>query len=41
MSFEDGEKAAEDEIESNGFDLELWNDFLYNSADFKNYSVKI
>ena len=41
MSFEDGEKAAEDEIKINGFDLKLWNDFLYNPADFKNYSVKI
>ena len=40
MSFEDGEKAAEDEIEINGFDLELWNDFLYNPTDFKKLFIK-
>ena len=35
MSFKDGEKSAENEIKLNGFDLELWNDFLENPEDFK------
>ena len=35
MSFKDGEEAAENEIKLNGFDLELWNDFLENPEDFK------
>ena len=35
MSFKDGEAKAENEIKLNGFDLELWNDFLENPEDFK------
>ena len=35
MSFKDGEEAAENEIKLNGFDLELWNDFIENPEDFK------
>ena len=35
MSFKDGEGAVENEIKLNVFDLELWNDFLKNTEDFK------
>ncbi len=41
MSFKDGESLAENKIKLNRFDLELWNDFLKNLEDFKNYLVKI
>jgi hypothetical protein len=35
MSFKDGVAAVENEIKLNVFDLELWNDFLKNTEDFK------
>jgi hypothetical protein len=41
MSFKDGEPVAENEIKLNRFDLEIWNNFLENPEDFKNYLVKI
>ena len=40
MSFKDGEEVAENEIKLNGFDLELWNDFLENPEDFKKLFIK-
>ena len=40
MNFKDGEAAAENEIKLNGFDLELWNDFLENPEDFKKLFTK-
>ena len=35
MSFKDWEAATENEIKLNGFDLEIWNDFLENPKDFR------
>ena len=34
MNFKEGEEAAEKEIKENGFNIDLWNDFLENPDDF-------
>ena len=35
MTFSDGENEAKEEIKINGFDLELWNEFLEHPEDFE------
>ena len=35
MNFNDGEAVAENQIKLNGFDLEIWNDFLGYPTYFK------
>ena len=41
MNFKEGEKAAEKEIKENGFDTDLWNDFLENLDDFNKLYSKL
>ena len=41
MSFKEGETAAEKEIKENGFDIDLWNDFLENPDDFNKLFSKL
>ena len=41
MNFKEGEKAAEKEIKENGFDIDLWNDFLENPDDFNKLFSKL
>ena len=35
LTFQDGEDAAQSEIQERGFDLGLWNEFLEHPADFE------
>ena len=41
MTFKEGEKAAENEIKANGFDIDLWNEFLENPDDFNKLFSKL
>ena len=41
MNFKDGEEAAEKEIKENGFDINLWNEFLENPDDFNKLFSKL
>ena len=35
LDFQDGENAAQREIQEKGFDLDLWNDFIEHPDDFE------
>ena len=41
MSYKKGEEAAENEIKQNGFDIDLWNEFLENPNDFNKLFSKL
>ena len=41
MNFKDGENEAAKEINENGFDIDLWNDFLENPQDFRKLFSKL
>lgn len=40
-TYKEGEYAAEEEIKQNGFDLDLWNEFLEHPEDFVSYSSSL
>ena len=41
MSFKKSEQLAEKKIKENGFDINLWNDFLKNKNNFKRFFNKL
>ena len=41
MNFKDGEEAGEKEIKENGFDINLWSEFLENPDDFNKLFSKL